>query len=280
MGVVIVSQNFFPLLFPFFNLSLSEIDHFLLSILNLKEDATGSNIADLILSELKKFDIPISNCISLSTDNAPVMVGSKNGVAANLKKHNPNMHIMGCICHLINIAAEKGSASLPILIDEYLVDIFYYLEKSTKRKEKLIKFQKLHDVETKKILKPVCTRWLSLGKCLARFLDQWKPLLSFFKEEISTSKSKISNSLEDYKILNLKTKIDVPTGKEENACEPQVSAMKDVPFQKTLKRKNESPDFSQTRKKSKEELKASFKKLKQNSHNSTKKEKKNTSFDP
>ena len=37
-----VSENFFPLLFPFL-FSLSEIDHILLSIHNLKKDATGSN---------------------------------------------------------------------------------------------------------------------------------------------------------------------------------------------------------------------------------------------
>ena len=160
---------------------------------------------------------------------SPSLWEVKMGCCCKFKGKQPQCTCNG-ICHLINIAAEKGFANLPILIDECLVDIFYYLEKSTKRKEKLINFQKLHDIETKKIFKHVCTRWLSLGKCLV--LVQWKPLLSFFKEEISTSKFEISNSLEVYKIPNLKTKIDVPADKE-NASELQASTMKYVSFQKT-----------------------------------------------
>lgn len=68
---------------------------------------------------------------------------------------------MGCPCHLINLAAKKGTATLPLSIEEYLVDIFYYLHNSSKRKDALKKFQALHNVEIIKILKHVSVRWLS-----------------------------------------------------------------------------------------------------------------------
>lgn len=104
-----------------------------------------------------------------------------------LKESHENIAIVGCCCHLINLAAQKGSACLPVNVDEVLVDVFYYLEKSSKRKDKLKAFQSLHDVEAKKILKHVSTRWLSLGRSLKRFVEQWQPLLSFFHGEVKPS---------------------------------------------------------------------------------------------
>ena len=64
---------------------------------------------------------------------------------------------MGCFCDLINLAAERGTATLPFVVDESLIDNFYYLEKSCKRKENLKKFQELHNTEIRKFLKHLCT---------------------------------------------------------------------------------------------------------------------------
>ncbi len=107
---------------------------------------------------------------------------------------------MGCSCHLVNLASEKGAKTLATKCEEVLIDIFYYLNKSIKRKKALRKFQCLHDKEMQKILKHVCTRWLSLGRSLSRLLNQWDPLLSFFKELVKSKKNpNISHSL-SYKI--------------------------------------------------------------------------------
>ncbi|XP_075738743.1 uncharacterized protein LOC142784016 [Rhipicephalus microplus] len=159
----------------------------LLAMPALEGNSTGRNIGALVVDTLTSKKIPLQNCIGMACDNAPVMIGLKNGVAAVLKESHENIAIMGCCCHLINLAAQKGSACLPLNVDELLVDIFYYLEKSSKRKDKLKAFQSLHDVETKKILKHVSTRWLSLGRSLKRLVDQWQPLLSFFHSEVRPS---------------------------------------------------------------------------------------------
>lgn len=159
----------------------------LLAMPALEGDSTGRNIGALVVDTLKSKNIPLQNCIGMACDNAPVMIGTKNGVAAVLKESHENIAIVGCCCHLINLAAQKGSACLPVNVDEVLVDVFYYLEKSSKRKDKLKAFQSLHDVEAKKILKHVSTRWLSLGRSLKRFVEQWQPLLSFFHGEVKPS---------------------------------------------------------------------------------------------
>lgn len=103
---------------------------------------------------------------------------------------------------MINLVAEKGVLCLPARVDEVLVDIFYYLEKSAKRKEALRQFQEIHDVEFRKILKYVPTQWLSLGKCLTRVLDQWKPLLSFLHEVKKDKESQLFGIIPDLKGSN------------------------------------------------------------------------------
>lgn len=60
----------------------------------------------------------------------PVIIGLKNGVASVLKESHENIAIMNSCCHFINLAAQKGSECLPVNVNDVLVDIFYYLEKS------------------------------------------------------------------------------------------------------------------------------------------------------
>jgi hypothetical protein len=121
-----------------------------------------------------------------------------------LKREIEKLFFKGCPCHLINLAAEKGAACLPVKVDEYLLDIFLCLEKSAKRKDMLKQFQQL--TEMRKILKRVCTRWLSPGRCLARLLQEWEPLTSQFKSEVKCEKEFNVGSLQSYKIPKLKDK--------------------------------------------------------------------------
>ena len=78
--------KFYSIVATFFNSVTSEIENNLLCMSVLGSDSTGLNIAELIISKLQDYEIPMSNCLALSADNAPVMVGIKKGVAANLKK--------------------------------------------------------------------------------------------------------------------------------------------------------------------------------------------------
>lgn len=117
------------------------------------------------------------------------MVGKHKGVYAFLKKENDNIYLAACPCHLLHHAAERGAAALPFLIDEILTDIYYYLEKSSKRLASLEEFQMLHSVEHHTILKHVPTRWLSVFKCLNRLIENWIALKAFFAAELSQQKS-------------------------------------------------------------------------------------------
>lgn len=185
-------SKLYPIVTTYFDHSLQRMVSRLLSLPVLEGESTGRNIGDLILRELERLNVPVENLIAFSADNAPVMLGNKNGVVSVLKAKQESLITIGCPCHLINLAAEKAAATLPWRpnIDEVLIDVYYYLNRSAKRKEKLKVFQELYGVDTRKILKHVTTRWLSLGRCLPRFMEHWNPLLSFFKDEVTIQQKK------------------------------------------------------------------------------------------
>ena len=114
------------------------------------------------------------------------MVGQKLGVMGNIKDHNKQVFSSGCPCHLIHIAAEKASQELPFSLDNVLIDIYYYLDKSSKRLASLEESHELYGVQHHKILKYVCTRWLSISKCLDRLLENWDALKAFYKSELKS----------------------------------------------------------------------------------------------
>eukprot|EP00057_Strongylocentrotus_purpuratus_P020804 XP_011675278.1 PREDICTED: uncharacterized protein LOC105443617 [Strongylocentrotus purpuratus] len=90
------------------------------------------------------------------------------------------------------INAEKGGKSLQFQFDDLLIDIWYYMDKSSLWHQEIIKLQAQHGIEIRKILKHVPTRWLSLGTALQRLLENWQPLTEFFKAQASTGTTKVA----------------------------------------------------------------------------------------
>lgn len=64
-----------------------------------------------------------------------------------------------------------------------MVDNFYFFDKSTKRKSGLAEYCTFCDIQYRKILKHVSTRWLSLELAIDRTLRQYPALQSFFLSE-------------------------------------------------------------------------------------------------
>ncbi|KAH6933520.1 hypothetical protein HPB50_015893 [Hyalomma asiaticum] len=192
-------SQMYPIVATYYVEESRNVESQLLCLQELHGEATGRKIRNLVLDALKSRGIPIENCIAFSADNTNVMIDKKNGMAAVLKEAQENLIVVGCPCHLINLAAKKA-ACLPAKFDEVLVDIFFYLEKSAKRKDRLVEFQGMHNTEVRKILKHVPMWWLSLGKCLTRLLEQWQSLVSFFLNETKPKNQQRPNFLGSYQI--------------------------------------------------------------------------------
>lgn len=171
----------------------------LLCLPELKSSSSSENIKDLIVTQLQKFKIPLSNCIAFSADNCNVMLGKHGGVSTLLKKEIKDLIVIGCPCHLINLCAKKASRILPAKIDEILVDVYFFFKHSEKRLLELSQFQALYNDEVKKILKHCPTRWLSLSPCLKRLIELWQPLYRYISSLVEKEAEKSKKRKEKQK---------------------------------------------------------------------------------
>lgn len=185
-------QKLFPVLVRYADAKSEKVVTDILSVDTL-ESTTATGVA--IFSHIKKtvdaHGLDLANCISFSMDNAAVMVGEKSGVAAHLHTQNKNINIIGCPCHRLNLAALRAANTLPFKLDQLLIDVYFFLDKSSKRVARLKELQAILGCQSHEIMKHVNTRWLSLGPCISRLLEQWEPLSALFLEisEDKTSKS-------------------------------------------------------------------------------------------
>ncbi|XP_071504712.1 LOW QUALITY PROTEIN: zinc finger MYM-type protein 6-like [Diadema antillarum] len=179
----------YPVLIHSFDEEMGRVVSELLELKECNERSTGENIFKLLDNALSSRGISWDKCVSFGTDNASVMTGKYKGVAAFLAAANPEIYILRCPCHLMHLAAKQGGKCLEFKLDDLLVDVWYYLDKSQLRHQSLQQLQQKHGLESKKILKHVPTRWLSLGIALERLLENWGPIEEFFKSERNTKKN-------------------------------------------------------------------------------------------
>ena len=87
----------------------------------------------------------------------------------------------------MHIAASNGHDSfakvIGVNIEDLHIDLYYWFEKSTKRKGVLLEYMEFCGHEYSKILKHVSTRWLSLERCVQRTLEKYSGLKSYFLSE-------------------------------------------------------------------------------------------------
>lgn len=145
--------------------------------------ATADAIFQAVINIFKRFDIPITNIIGFSSDNASVMMGHLNGVKAKFMEILPNIFVMGCLSHSLHLCASKACASLPNEIEDFSRNIYNYFAHSAKRQHEFKEFQQFVEAEPHKLLRPCQTRWLSLEAVVNRILEQWDALIVYFQHE-------------------------------------------------------------------------------------------------
>ena len=101
--------------------------------------------------------IPWQNCASLSVHNTEAMVGKHNSVGSRFLEKNPNVFIGGCHRHLAHIAASNAndafSKCIGLNVEDVCVDCYYWFDKSTKRKGKLLQYFDFCHQEHQAVLK-------------------------------------------------------------------------------------------------------------------------------
>ena len=79
-------------------------------------------------------------CTSVGVDNTSVNIGTQNSLKTRIVQRNSAIYFNGCPCRVHNAAQKRGTAFARCCgfdAEEFAVDLYYWFDKSTKRKNEL-----------------------------------------------------------------------------------------------------------------------------------------------
>ena len=144
-------------------------------------------VMDDTLSNLLECTNPWAMCTSVGVDNTSVNIGTRNSLKTRIVQRNSAIHFNGCPCHIVHNTAQKGGMAFARCCgfdaEEFAVDLYYWFDKSTKRKNELRSYNEFCNQEYRSMIKHVSTRWLTLEVAIERSLKQYQGLKSYFLSE-------------------------------------------------------------------------------------------------
>ena len=199
------TESMYPLVVKVYDINRGEISSLFWNMA-LISDCSAAGIFQKVSDIFEKESIPWENCIGLSLDNACVIMHVNmrkyKGLFTRFMKKNDSIYTFGCPCHIIHNTAKAGSDAFAgetgFDVGDFLVDLFYYFDNSTKRLSTLKEFCDFCDQEYRKILKYGATRWLSKELCITRVLKQYKSLEAYFNSQNSSKSDKRLTRLKAY----------------------------------------------------------------------------------
>ena len=118
-------------------------------------------------------------------------MGCRNSNKTRIIQKNPAVYVMGCPCHIVhNTAGKAGTAFEEVTgfnVEDLIIDLFNWFEKSTKQKACLSEYCTFGDVNYGEVVKHVNMRWLSLERAVGRALQQYDALKSYCLSEDDSS---------------------------------------------------------------------------------------------
>ena len=152
----------------------------LLSLIGLDGDTTGESVYNALVSKLDELGIPLDRCMSVTTDGAPAMVGTHQGLVARLRKDKQSLLAFHCIIHQ-TVLCGKLNVKFQALMTNSMKMINYLKSKSALRHCKLREFLHVTPAKYDDLLTHNNVRWLSKGSALARIWELRGELNSFLE---------------------------------------------------------------------------------------------------
>lgn len=150
------------------------------------DSSNAEAITNALIMLLEECKLNLNQLTGIGTDNASVMTGVNSGVYKILKENHslPNLILVRCVCHSIQLAVSHASIdTIPRNIEFLQRETYNWFKISSKR---LLEYKELYRTinpgeEPLKILKTCDTRWLSVEPAVARILSQWQELTLHFE---------------------------------------------------------------------------------------------------
>ncbi|KAL0153997.1 hypothetical protein M9458_050699, partial [Cirrhinus mrigala] len=137
-------------------------------------DCNANGISDAVVAFLREYGLDIKNLVGIATDGASVMVGKNHSVFTLLKELQPSLQLIRCVCHSLDIVANKAMQLLPSSMEYMIRETYNWFAHSAKRQgDYKAVYETLNDGGCPlKFISPSSTRWLVISDCIERILDQ------------------------------------------------------------------------------------------------------------
>ena len=179
----------FPVTVRLFDVNFDlEMTKFLdMNMLVGRDASTARAEFDSVNTLFEKFGLSWHNVTGLGLDNTNSNIGARNSIKQRALEKNTNIFINGCPCHILHNAASKANSEFSKIsgfdLEDHSVDLYYWFDKSSKRKSALLEYYEFCDQEFEEVIRYVSTRWLCLEKCVNRKLKKFAGLRLYFLSE-------------------------------------------------------------------------------------------------
>ena len=126
------------------------------------------------------------------------MVGTNNGVAAQLRKDVPNLMLIRCLCHSLQLAVSAASVeTLPRNLEFLISETYNWFSRSSSRQ---LAYHQLYTLINEgnrplQMVRACATRWLSIESAVTRIVDQWVELRTHFDLARQADKCYVTDTL-------------------------------------------------------------------------------------
>lgn len=183
-----------------------DITEDLLDLVPLLNQTRGQDVFNAVFTTLKRFNVPLMNICSLTTDGAASMTGCNVGFTTLFKSSNETRNdIMTyhCIIHQENLAALRSEMFDEVMSD--IVDLVKFINTNALNHRQFRQLLNEYDTVYHELVRHTNVRWLSKGKVLEHFYHLIQPIKTFLDERTSLPQSikEIQPKLSDRKWLEI-----------------------------------------------------------------------------
>ncbi|XP_069582815.1 general transcription factor II-I repeat domain-containing protein 2-like [Ranitomeya imitator] len=152
----------------------------LLAVISLKEKTRGEDIYTAFKTYVQEHNIPLQKLVSITTDGAPAMIGSKIGFVTLCRNDHDFPHFLNyhCIIH-------QESLCTKVINFQHVMKVVVKIVNSIRARplqHRLFKsFLEELDSQYKDLLLYTEVRWLSRGKLLERFQSLLPEIIQFLE---------------------------------------------------------------------------------------------------
>lgn len=153
-------------------------------------DGTAEKIEAAVVDIIERKDINISRLRGFGSDGAPVMVGTRSGVAKRLKDQFPKLISIHCVKHRLALAAAHAADGIPYIVKfkATIQTLFLFYQNSPVRMAGLHAIQMVLADPVIKLKQAKDVRWLSHETAISSILSTMPSLIASLEREASERK--------------------------------------------------------------------------------------------